>query len=195
VWLGTFEMIDIFMSVVFCAIAVKLVDDFLDLQLDVQVHSYNFSQKLGNSGVIYGMLSLACAASINASVALPLFFASYSIGMFHDLQQSFPSGFTGLQESMIVILIGTLISSWQNMLFSILFIFSVQLIDDYIDMYQDQLAGHRNLAHRLGKVECVLLSLLTLLAAWQLKGNLFLPVLLGTVTFYSALLYYQRGKS
>ena len=194
-WPVIFELSSTVLSVLFCSIAVKLTDDFLDHDLDARAGCSNLSAQLGPGAIIYGMLSLALAASINANVSIPLFFASYSIGMFNDLKQSFPSGLSGLQESLLVFFLGVALWSWESMLFSTLFIFSIQLFDDYLDMHTDQLAGYRNLAHRIGKVECLLLSLLTLLSSWWVGEHLFSPVFAGTAIFYSGLLYFQRGKS
>lgn len=194
-WPVTFELFSTVLSVLLCSIAVKMTDDFLDHDLDTRAGSYNFSAQLGPGAIIYGMLALALAASMNAAVSIPLFLASYSIGMFNDFKQSFPSGLSGLQESLLVFFAGSVLWSWQSMLFSTLFIFSIQLFDDYLDMHTDQLAGYRNLAHRIGKVECLLLSIVTLLASWLLCEHLFFPVITGTVIFYSGILYYRRGKS
>jgi len=189
-----FKLAGIIMSVILCSIAVKLVDDFLDKDLDTRAGCYNFSKTLGNGAIVYGMLSLSLAASINASISIPLFFASYSIGMFNDLKKTFTSGLSGLQESLLVFILGVILWGWQSMFFSIFYIFSIQLFDDYLDIYTDQLAGYRNLAHRIGKVECLLLSILTLFLSWWIDERLFLPVFLGTAIFYIAIFYYQRGR-
>lgn len=194
-WHAIFESLGIVISVILCSITVKLVDDFLDQDLDTHAGHYNFAQKLGNGAIIYGMLSLSLTASIHAAVSIPLFLASYSIGMFHDLKQHFPSGLSGLQESLLIFILGVALWGWQSMLFSMLFVFSMQLFDDYLDIYMDQAAGYRNFAHRIGKVECLLLSILTLLISWWINEDLFPPVFLGTGIFYSAILYLQRGKS
>ncbi|MBC8015681.1 MAG: hypothetical protein H7X79_08055 [Sporomusaceae bacterium] len=194
-WPVTFELLNTVLSVLLCSIAVKLTDDFLDHDLDDRAGCSNFSAQLGPGAIIYGMLSLALAASINADVSIPLFLASYSIGMFNDLKQPFPSGLSGLQESLLVFFVGVVLWGWHGMLFSTLFILAIQLFDDYIDMHTDQLAGYRNLAHRIGKVECLLLSILTLLLSWLVSERLFFPVFMGTIIFYSGLLYFQRGRS
>ena len=192
--LAIFELTGIVMSVILCSIAVKLVDDFLDTALDTRAGCYNFSKTFGSGAIVYGILSLALAASINASVSIPLFLASYSIGMFNDFKKKFISGLSGLQESLLVFILGVLLWGWQCMLFSLFFIFSIQLFDDYLDIYIDQIAGYRNLAHRIGKVECLLLSILTLCIAWKINEHLFPAVFLGTAIFYSAIFYYQRGR-
>ncbi len=194
-WLTIFDPLCTVSSVLFCCIAVKLIDDTLDKDYDSKVEYHNFATTLGPGAMVYAILSLALAASINASISIPLFLASYSIGMFHDVKQLFPSGLSGLQESVGIFFIGVLLWGWQSMLFSILFIFSIQLFDDYIDIHRDQLAGYRNFAHCMGKVECLLLAILTLLLSWQVYERLFPFVFFSTLLFYSAIWYYQRRSS
>jgi uncharacterized membrane protein YczE len=192
VWPVIFEFLSITFSVIFCAITIKLADDFLDQ--DIDINDYNFAKRLGNGSMLYGLLSMAFAVSLNPSLSITLFLSSYIIGMFHDLKHSFPSHLNGLQESILVLMIGIFFWGWEIMLFSLLFIFSIQLLDDYIDDYTDRLSGHRNWSHRLGRVECFLLFLLSMLAAWVTDERMFLPTFLATVVFYSTILYYQRRK-
>lgn len=189
-WPEIFEFLSIASSVIFCAIAIKFADDFLDQEIDNNHH--NFAIMLGNGIMLYGMLSMAIAVSINTSISISLFLSSYIIGMFHDLKNSFPSQLKGWQESLIVFIIGMYFCGWRSVSFSILFVLSIQLLDDYIDVYTDQLTGHRNWAHQLGKVECFLLFLLSILTSWLVYEQIFLPVFFGSVVFYGTILYYQR---
>lgn len=191
-WHAIFEHVTIFISVLFCSIAVKLIDDFLDKDLDMQGGYLNFTKKFGDGIIIYAILSLTVAASINAFVSIPLFLASYSIGMFEDLKHPFPSGLSGMQESLLVFILGILLWGWQRMVFSMLFIFAIQLFDDYLDMYTDQAVGYRNLAYRLGKIECLLLSIISMLSAWQVGEHMFLPVFCSASLFYGILFFYQK---
>ena len=193
-WPIIFELVSIVCAVILCSISVKLIDDFLDYEMDGPADCENFTAILGKGSLVYAMLTLALSASINASVSIPLFLASYSVGMFKDTKQTFPSHLSGLQESLAIFILGVLLWSWQSMIFSLLFIFSIQLFDDYLDIERDQSAGYRNLAHRLGKIECLLLSILTSLASWRIDEHLFFPVFGGTAIFYSILLYRQRRR-
>jgi len=194
VWHAIFEQSCIVIAVMLCAIAVKFVDDFLDQDLDTHAGSRNFTTQFGNGTVVYAMLALALAASLNTNPSIPLFLASYSVGMFHDLKQPFPTGLSGWQESLFVFLFGVMLWGWQIMLFAILFIASIQLFDDYVDVCTDQLVGYRNIASRIGKVECLLLSIITMLSAYWVCEPVFLSVFLGTFLFYGVLFFYQKGE-
>ncbi|EAX48742.1 hypothetical protein TcarDRAFT_2214 [Thermosinus carboxydivorans Nor1] len=181
-------------SVILCAAAVKLVDDYLDQELDRIVGRMNWSEFLGSSTMVYAMLLIVFAACINASISLPLFLSSYIVGMFIKLDHDFPTRLKGWQESFIVFGLGILFFEWSNMVFSLLFILSVQLFDDCLDFYSDRRAGYHNWAYRLGIMECFLLAGVAFSAAWWLGGDRFPPVFWGTTIFYIVLVRCQEAK-
>lgn len=190
---ATYEFITTSLAVLFSAIAIKLADDFLDQDIDQS--QYNFASILGKGSMLYAMLSLAFAASLNAPISVSFFLSSYIIGMFRDLRQDFPSHLTGFQESLIVFLAGVFLLGCKMMFFTFFFVLSIQLLDDYIDDAKDKLSGYRNWAHRLGRTKCLLVFFLTLLSSWNLDETMFLSSCLGTCIFYSFTLYYQRERS
>lgn len=170
------------------ALAVKLIDDWLDQDRDRTIGRANLAASLGVGTMVYAALALALAAGINAPLSLALFLASYILGMVSDLGRLFPSRLTGWQESLLVLVAGLALSGWRTMLFAIAFVAAVQLIDDCLDLAADRLAGQRNLACRLGVAECLLLAVTALLAAWWLAPGLFVPVAAGAAVVYLAIL-------
>lgn len=182
------------LAVFLCALAVKLVDDFLDCEFDVISGRENWARHLGTGTLVYAMLFLAFAAGLDAAISVPLFLSSYMLGMFNDFRQIFPSKLTGWQETFLVLFIGIVIFSWDAMLFSLLMIIAVQLIDDSLDYSVDILTGQRNLAHRLGMVESLLLAVIALLSAYWLNPVQFVPVLCGIALFYLSLFYKEALK-
>ena len=191
-WHEISSFISTALSVFFCAVAIKLSDEYLDRAIDELTGHKNWAHKLGNGTMLYAMLMLIIAAGLNATVSLPLFLSSYIIGMFHDLKQTFPSRLTGLQESCVVLLIGIAIFTWQMMLFALLYIFAIQLIDDCIDYKLDDMAGYRNFAHKLGVVESLLLAGLAIISAFAIDEASFAPVLSGTIVFFLGM-YYEEA--
>ncbi len=177
-----------------CALSVKMLDDFLDRELDARAGRSNWARQLADGTPVYAILLLALAACLNAPVSLTLFFASYSIGMFHDLWQTFPSKLTGWQESLLVLGLGAIFFPWQQMLFSLLFVLAVQLTDDCLDYHLDRMAGQRNLAHRLGIVESLLLTGIALLSACWISSELFVQTLCGAGLFYLSQFYKEVLK-
>jgi len=188
-WPAIFDFSVTTLSVMCCAAAVKLADDFLDYDIDTRMGRYNWAEILGKGTMFYSLILVIIAAGLNATVSMPLFLGSYIIGMFNDLKQRFPSRLSGFQESLVVFVIGFILFGFRNMIFALLFIFAVQLLDDCIDAYSDKLAGYRNLAHRLGLIESLLLAGLCTIGSWWISETLFPPVLCGTILFYGGLFY------
>jgi 1,4-dihydroxy-2-naphthoate octaprenyltransferase len=193
-YFAIFDFITSCMAVVFCAAAVKLADDFLDKEQDIRSGQYNWARPLGSSALFYAIICLIVAAGLNPEVSMPLFLASYIVGMFNDYQYIFPSRLTGLQESLIVFILGLCLFGLNSMLFSLSFILAIQLFDDCLDLHRDELAGCRNWAYRFGLTECSLLGTLCLLLAWYFNELTFFVVLCGTVLFYSVIYYQEVAK-
>ncbi|HEY3425606.1 MAG TPA: hypothetical protein VGL27_12475 [Negativicutes bacterium] len=191
-WPEIFEFAAIALSVICCAAAVKLADDYLDSDLDRHSAQFNWANVLGPGVMLYAMLFIVFAASINAPVSMSLFLGSYIIGMFQGMKERYPSRLNGFQESVLVFILGTIFWGWKLMLFAVMFVLSVQLIDDCIDIHIDGLAGYRNLAYRFGVLECMLLALLMLLLSWWIYQPIFLPVFCGTAFFYMIMQLYLR---
>lgn len=189
-----FEFSTTTLSVFFCAIAIKLADDYLDRDLDTLTGRKNWAHFLENGTMFYAMLMLIIAAGLNPLISMPLFLSSYIIGMFNDFTQVFPSKLSGWQESLLILIIGIIIFKWEYMLFSLLFIIAVQLIDDCIDYKIDTMAGHRNFAHKIGIIESLLIAGLAILSAAWLNERIFAPVLCGTILFYLGLFYKEATR-
>jgi len=186
------DQIATFFATVFCAIAVKLVDDFLDKEQDNDSGCFNLTTQLGLNSVVYAALFLALAAGLNSKISMPLFLASYIVGMFNTLGHKLPSKLTGLQESILVGLLAILLFGWHRILFALTFITAIQLGDDCVDLRSDHFCGQSNLACRYGLVECFILALSALLLACWLDEEIFLPVLAGSMAVYAGFFYHQR---
>ena len=173
-------------AVVCCAIAIKLTDDWLDREQDHLACRKNWSSILGTGTMVYAMLFLIIAAAINGTVSLPLFLASYVVGMFHDLTNRFPLGLSGWQESLIILGLSIILFGWNQTAFALLVVAAVQLCDDCYDLTSDCMAGQRNFAAQFGCVECLLAALLSFLGAWWLNRFLFETVSIGIIIGYLA---------
>lgn len=187
-WLAIYSFVITAIAVACCAFAVKLTDDWLDQEHDRLAGRKNWAHQLGIGTMLYAMLLLILSASLQPTVTLSLFLASYIIGMFHDLTSKFPLGLSGWQESTVILLISVILFGCQNTLFSLLFVAGIQLIDDCYDLIGDNMAGQRNFAAKLGRLECFLLASLFLLTAWWLDQEHFFPVTTGVTFSYLATL-------
>lgn len=185
-WHVIFDFVITAVAVTCCAFSVKLTDDWLDQEHDRLAGRKNWANQLGIGTMLYAMLLLILAASLQTTVSLALFLASYIIGMFHDLTSRFPLGLLGWQESLAILLISIVLFGWQNTIFSLLFVTGMQLLDDCYDVIGDRLAGQRNFAAKLGQLECFLLATLFLLMAWSMDQEHFFPVTTGAAVAYFA---------
>jgi 4-hydroxybenzoate polyprenyltransferase len=184
VWPEIFEFLSTIVAVACCAAAVKLADDYLDKEYDAIAGKTNWAEIFDKGTMLYAMFLLALSAGINAPLALSLFLGSYIVGMFSAMRDKFPSRLNGFQESLVAVTVGLVLFGWNTMLFSVSFVFAIQLFDDYIDAHSDCLSGQRNLANRYGKMECLLVGLFCTLAAFWLNERLFVPTLAGTAIVY-----------
>lgn len=193
-WPEIFEFVRLTIAVVCTSAAIKLVDDFLDAQQDKDIGIFNWVEVLGSGTMVYAMLLLVIGGALNAPVSLSLFLASYIVGMFNDLNKLFPSRLSGLGESILVGIIGIIIFGLHQILFSIVFVISIQLFDDCIDLHIDHLAGRRNIAYRLGWSICLLLAIAFLLIAWVIDENLIAPAITGSILVYFSALYLPKVR-
>jgi 4-hydroxybenzoate polyprenyltransferase len=194
-WPVTSEIILQLLAVVCTGISVKLIDDYLDEDSDTILGKFNFANYLGKGTPVYGLLSLAVAASLAATVSSALFFACYIMGMGHDRHSHYPLGLNGIQESLVVLIISCCLLGPHLMLFAMLFIFAVQLIDDLIDGLADQQVGIKNYACSWGSSECLLLTLICLGLAFVVNPLIFVPVLMGFTLLYALIITIEGGKS
>jgi 4-hydroxybenzoate polyprenyltransferase len=193
-WPEIYNFVTIALSVSLCSAAVKLMDDYLDKDIDLSIGRKNWAEILGRGTMVYAVLLLAFAAALHTQMALSLFFACYIVGMFTSLSQRLPSSLKSWQESFLVFILGSWFLSWHIMLFALSFVFAVQLIDDCIDYQCDKRIGLRNFAHRFGVIECLLGALLSVLLAWSIDETAILPAITGTGIVYVTSFRYQEVK-
>lgn len=193
-WQEIFNFLSIAAAVACCSAAVKLADDYLDREFDAIAGRTNWAEQLGQGTMLYAMFLLALAAGINAPLSLSLFLASYVIGMFNSMRTKLPSRLNGLQESLLALTAGIILFGWNYMLFAFTFVLAVQLFDDYLDVQSDQIAGQRNLAKRFGSLECLVMGVICIVAAWGANEELFLPVALGSMLVYLGALGYEQVR-
>ncbi len=166
------------MAVMAIAILVKTMDDFLDEgspQLP-GIHNLTYQELLP-----YSLLLFALATSLHLKWSVTLFFASYIIGMARDPGQSLPFKLTALQESLLLLLAGILLFSWQEMLTSLLLILVIQMTDDLMDEGTDRVEGRWNMATVYGRVEVATFTLGMALLALSFAPEKALCAILGAL--------------
>lgn len=148
---------------------IKLMDDFIDLEYDTVLKRQNFSNVLGKGVLPYTLFIFSLACFLEPSTSISLFFSSYIIGMTADYGTKMPSGLYGYQESLITLILGILILGSSETLSSLFIMWSVQLWDDLYD-YKKEIACGKNYVKMLGKVECLVFSIICFLSALYLDA-------------------------
>lgn len=180
------EWTRMFFSTVLCSFAIKLLDDYLDQEIDTACGEHNWINYLGEGAVAYSLPFLAISVALHPGIGVSLFLASWTVGMYRDLHVKYPSRLRGWQESAIVMAAGFYFAGWDTMTFSLLIAAAVQLSDDIIDRYTDQATGIRNLAHQWGVMPCCVACIASFIGAWFFTPTVFWPVICGIVVVYVA---------
>ncbi|MDU4959694.1 MAG: hypothetical protein E6X17_03390 [Sporomusaceae bacterium] len=181
-----FDSLRIAGAAVLCSAAVKLLDDYLDRELDAVSGQPNWINRLGEGSVAYSLPLLAGGVAMETAVALSLFLAAWAVGMYRDLAVCYPSRLRGWQEALLAIAAGVAFAGWRLMLCALLLAASIQAADDIVDRYGDQAAGRRNLAHRFGTIPCLGAALALGFSAWLAAPAPFWPMLGGIAAVYAA---------
>lgn len=145
-------------SIFFTGFVIKIMDDYLDHDIDNLEKRQNLFTVLEYGGLPYALLLLSLAFMLDSVTSLSLFLASFAVGMAGKLTVKMPSGLYGYHESIIVALLGFIFLK-ANMASSLFIIVTIQLWDDFLDYDKDKL-NKNNLAFLLGKVECLLLAII-----------------------------------
>ncbi|NLZ54952.1 MAG: hypothetical protein GX892_17765, partial [Thermoanaerobacteraceae bacterium] len=93
-------------SIFFTGIVIKIMDDYLDQDIDIIDKQPNLYIALEYGGLPYVLLLLSFAIMLDFAAALSLFFSSFAVGMAGKLTAKMPSGLYGYHESLIVVLLG-----------------------------------------------------------------------------------------
>lgn len=131
----------IFISIFFCGLAVKLLDDYID--------------ESERDYVPYMMCALALSISLWKG-GVSLFFSSYIAGMFHDRKLKLTSGLKAYHEQIIAFIISSALTGVKETISSLVIICAVQLTDDLIDEREDAYEGRKNWSQVLGRTEASL---------------------------------------
>jgi hypothetical protein len=92
-----------------------------------------------------------------------------------------PLGLYGYQESLITLVLGILILGPSEMLSSLFIMWSIQLWDDLCD-YTKEIACGKNYVKKLGKVECLVFSIICFLSALYLDAVKTIAVSLSAIS-------------
>ena len=129
------------MAIILVGLVIKIMDDFLDEEWPP---SRGLLRTLGKGVLPYSIVIFLLAISLDFSLTVALFLASYITGMIFVTNHVLPSGLSSWLESILAILLSVLIAGYDLTLWAILIMLAVQLIDDYLDYRNDQRRGLPN---------------------------------------------------
>lgn len=182
------------LAIFLVGICIKVMDDYMDIELDALLDKKTLAAKLGPGTLPYLLLLFALAVSINQNLTLALFMASYAVGMYQDLFRPLPSGLKGWQESVVVFSLGIVIVGWVTIVWAFAIMAAVQLLDDLIDYRLDLKTGVVKAVQRLGFAETALLVLiLTLLSLFLAVDQTLMVLSLTPVVKWLVALAGQEG--
>jgi hypothetical protein len=166
---------------VFCTgCVIKLVDDYLDQELDVIVGKYSLAQRIGIGTVAYALVIFALAVSLNWKLSVVLFFASYITGMVFDVRQQLPTGLSGFQEILAITGLSCWLTGITITIAAVFIMLFVQIIDDWLDMRSDARTGQLNFFYKLGIMETWICGLIFLLVSITLHTYMVALVIAAT---------------
>lgn len=186
-----FDFLIKWLTICLTGIVIKLMDDYLDQELDKIEGKYTLAVLLDKALLPYTLLFMVLCMSVHPALAGSLFLASYIIGMGHNLQQALPLGWSSAQESIIFGIFGLVIFGFVEMFSSLLIIIFVQLIDDFVDYYTDRQYSRRNFVIRFGLWETIFTSVISFILALILDWQ---KTLLVSISFPLILFSLEHGK-
>lgn len=163
-------------AVAAAGVAIKLMDDWLDRELDALTGRVTLAAMVGDGTIAYALAALAVGMLLHAPAAGTLFLAAYALGMAHDATRRLPTGLAAWQESLLAVVAGVILAGPAVMVAALAAMSAVQCADDLLDAAEDRRRGARSWVHRLGRVETALILVIALLVGFVLA-----PVLTGAV--------------
>lgn len=182
------------MAVFFSGLSIKMMDDFLDRELDRLQNKETLAQRLENAALPYALILLMIGVVLNPSLAGSLFLASYIVGMGKDIFLFLPSRLPSYGEMLIGFFLGLLLFGFYQIATSITVILVIQFMDDFKDYFLEKEINTANLVQRLGKVEAILISLILFLVSLTLAWQKLILVLAVTPIIICCLEKPQLGK-
>lgn len=189
-WSIIFKITKQILCILFIGIVIKLMDDYIDQDIDKLAGQYNLFNLTHIRIMPYILLIFAIACSFDLNTSITLFFASYSLGMMQSIDTKMFTSLYSYQESILVIILGIFLFGFHDMLSSLFIIAFIHLIDDYLDCDKDK-NYKKNWVFILGKVEVIVLSIIFLLSALYLNiyKSVLVIIVAHPVVYITHLLY------
>lgn len=159
------------LAVFLTGVVIKLMDDYLDQEIDRLNERYSLAVRLKRKILPYSLLLFSFAVLCDYELSISLLWASYIVGMGANTKSSL--GLKVYQELILLLVMGFVLLDRGQFLFALLIILFIQTADDYIDYYREKYINKDNFINylgRLGTLFIVAVSLsCSLICDWQLS--------------------------
>ncbi len=156
--------LSIWLAVFFTGCAIKLMDDYVDRELDQVLGGPNLAHVMGDGLPIYMALATALGIYLAPTIGITLFLAAYLVGMGDEIGARYLAGWRAWVEILVAAVLGYVIAP-SHFTLNLILISIVQLGDDILDLSRDRLTGKRTLPKLLGRRLSTLMLLALALAA------------------------------
>ncbi|WP_027340260.1 hypothetical protein [Halonatronum saccharophilum] len=169
-------------SVIFLTgLVIKLMDDYLDQEIDRLNGRKTLVLRLERGILPYVLILMTFSSLIDPYLTVSLFWASYIIGMGMDMDgNKLPTGLKAYQEVIVMLGLGFIALDKEEFIFSLAIMLFIQLLDDYIDYYLEEFINRDNFINYLGKGGTVLLSFLSLVISLGISWERSVIVIFAT---------------
>ncbi|MFW6281404.1 MAG: hypothetical protein ACOC1O_01245 [bacterium] len=148
-----------FLSILLIGVLIKIMDDYLDRDIDRIIGRWNITLVLNRSILPYSLLLMLISTYLDYNESVSFFISSYIIGMTNDTFEKLPTRLYAWQESIITLLIAIYISGLKIMVSCFLLILLIQIIDDLLD-YNKEKYIINNIRNKLGFINTLLIIMI-----------------------------------
>ncbi|MFW5991758.1 MAG: hypothetical protein ACOCQN_01030 [Halanaerobiaceae bacterium] len=173
-------MFNRFTGILLTGIVIKLMDDFLDYNID----EWNSTVYLERAVLPYSLVLFFIALFFNFEESVGLFAASYCLGMNTNKKTRLPSGLLAWQEGLLIIIISICITDLYNVIYSLILILTIQLIDDLIDYQTDRYKNQGNYVLKFGRINIILVIIILVLISLCYFTIKFITVFTAVLIIY-----------
>lgn len=189
-------MFNRFLGVFFCGLVIKIMDDFLDQEIDFAGSNFNLITILNKGTLPYSLVLLIFALSLNFNESVTYFTSSYMLGMAHDFKEKLPSKLYAWQEGLLLFLLGIVLTSFYESISALVLILLAQIIDDLMDYKKDKYLNRYNFVYIFGFFNLFIISSILLIISLKYFPVKLLFFLLSLTSVYFLLWFIKlRMKS
>lgn len=156
-----------FAGVFLIGIVIKIMDDYLDRDIDRFKEQWNITLIINRGILPYSLVLLIFSLYLNFPEGVSIFAASYLVGMINDLNEKLPTKLYAWQEGIFLIILTTYMSSLKDSISALLIVSSIQIIDDFIDMKKDKYIDNSNIVNKIGKINAFIITIVLVLASFK----------------------------